>query len=303
MLLEHDAAPQAPLTAALEQARYAGVPEPRLHALAELLRAHRRAAASHGPPLQAGAGRSARAEPPTAPAEHRRSLSWHGPISARAAPAAACAACAALAAARRPCTAACTAACAAACTAACAAACAAAAPRPANASRQAAEAAAEEAASSLLAEVESERCVEAARAQARAARLAKRAQARAAPGLRAERGSGSSSSSGSGRCEDEGACEAGTSTSTSEAKARPASAPAAPVAPAAPAGPGIAQRLQARYGWRCELIGSALFFDGSDVDIVIEVPHSSSLAHAYEKVVLATGWVVAGTGTVDGQRL
>jgi len=293
VLLEHGAAPQAPLTAALEQARYAGVPEPRLHALAELLRAHRRAAASHGPPLQGGAGRSACAEPPTVPAEHRRSLSWHGPISARAAPAAACAACAALAAARRPCTAA----CAAACTAACAAACAAAAPRPANASRQAAEAAAEEAASSLLAEVESERCVEAARAQARAARLAKRAQARAAPGLRAERGSGSSSSSGSGRCEDEGACEVGTSTSTSEAKARPASAPAAP------AGPGIAQRLQARYGWRCELIGSALFFDGSDVDIVLEVPHSSSLAHAYEKVVLATGWVVAGTGTVDGQRL
>ena len=38
-----------------KQARYAGVPEPRLHALAELLRAHRRAAP---PPLLARASSS-----------------------------------------------------------------------------------------------------------------------------------------------------------------------------------------------------------------------------------------------------
>ena len=53
VLLDHGAAPEA--RAALEQARYAGVPEPRLHALAELLRAHRRAAP---PPLLARASSS-----------------------------------------------------------------------------------------------------------------------------------------------------------------------------------------------------------------------------------------------------
>jgi len=155
-----------------------------------------------------------------------------------------------------------------------------------SASRQAAEAVAETAASNLLAQEAAERRAKAARARARAARVAKCAQARA-PGLVGE-------PSSVARCNDVGSCEAIPSTASSEAGACPVSALA---------GPGVAQRVQARYGWRCELIGSALFFDGSDVDIVIEVSHSATLVHAYESVVRATGWAVVGTGAADGQRL
>ena len=163
--------------------------------------------------------------------------------------------------------------------------------RPTSASQQAAEAAAEEAASSLLAEEESERRAGAARVEARAARVAKRAQSRATPSLLAERALDSSRGSSGGEGES---CETQPLTAASESVARPVSAPV---------GPGVAQRLQARYGWRCELIGSALFFDGNDVDVVIELPQSATLAHAYELVVRATGWVLAGTGAIDGQRL
>ena len=34
----------------------------------------------------------------------------------------------------------------------------------------------------------------------------------------------------------------------------------------------VAARVQATYGWRCELIGSSHFFAGHDIDLVIEVP-------------------------------
>ena len=61
-----------------------------------------------------------------------------------------------------------------------------------------------------------------------------------------------------------------------------------------PTGPGVAMRVQAAYGWRCELIGSSHFFDGQDVDLVVEVPHCSSLEEAYY-LLLATCYLLLTT--------
>ena len=156
----------------------------------------------------------------------------------------------------------------------------------ASASREDATAAAEEVASDLLADEASAKRAEEANAKALAARIAARTQVRSGPKLVAVHASDSSG--------DVSSYEAQGSTSTTESDA---------CSLTTLVGPAIAQRVHARYGWRCQLIGSALFFDGNDVDIVIEVPHSPTLADAYERVVRATGWAVVGNGAIDGQRL
>jgi hypothetical protein len=80
------------------------------------------------------------------------------------------------------------------------------------------------------------------------------------------------------------------------------SPPLSKLPPGGGPGLGLAASVQAAYGWRCELIGSAHFFVGRDVDLVIEVP-CQSLRDAYEVVVRATGWSVVGTVSSYGQRV
>ena len=52
----------------------------------------------------------------------------------------------------------------------------------------------------------------------------------------------------------------------------------------------IVTRIQQHIGFPCELIGSGIFFDDSDVDIVITVPASETLSTAYEHIQQITGW-------------
>lgn len=47
--------------------------------------------------------------------------------------------------------------------------------------------------------------------------------------------------------------------------------------------------LQDRF--ECTLIGSGIFYDGGDVDLVVHVPEADSLESAYETIQALTGWV------------
>ena len=53
---------------------------------------------------------------------------------------------------------------------------------------------------------------------------------------------------------------------------------------------GLASRIQAWLGLPCTLIGSGIFSDESDADIVIEVRDAASLDEAYDLVLARSGW-------------
>ena len=82
---------------------------------------------------------------------------------------------------------------------------------------------------------------------------------------------------------------------------KPPAAPPAPLPPP-PTGPGIAARVQATYGWPCDLIGSSHFYDGADIDLVLTVS-GGSLAEAYARVIAATGWEAIGADAISGHRV
>ena len=70
-------------------------------------------------------------------------------------------------------------------------------------------------------------------------------------------------------------------------EAPPAPTPA-PVAP--PTHHGLVERMRVHYDLDCELIGSGIFFDTGDVDVVVRVRDAGSLEEAYETVIARTGW-------------
>ena len=50
------------------------------------------------------------------------------------------------------------------------------------------------------------------------------------------------------------------------------------------------RRMSDHYGFKCELVGSGIFFCAEDIDVVITVDDGDSLESAYERVCEITGW-------------
>lgn len=78
-------------------------------------------------------------------------------------------------------------------------------------------------------------------------------------------------------------------------------APAVVVPAVAATHVGRGAALQAWLGWPCTLIGSGLYCDESDMDVVVHMPSTLSVSEAYARVVEKTGWTPLYESVEDGR--